>query len=158
MRAVPLGLRLFMEGVEVPVISAVVNIQPSTPATASVQIVPTDAALNFLPRTLVHLFYLDDHITDDDALAAKQSAAFARAESQGDFGPPPAPTAADLSRINASDHNYKLLFCGEVIGYTFAKTPQSRQMVLQCMDLSSYWDTCYQWFADYSVHGSGFTD
>lgn len=161
MRAVPLGLRLFLEGVEVPVISAVVNIQPSTPSTASIQIVPTDAALKFLPRTLVHLFYLDDHITDEDAIAAKQRLANAQqnnAEARGDFGPPPPSVSADLNRLNASDENYRLLYAGEVVGFTFVKSSTARNLVLQCMDLSTHWDTCYQWYADYSVHGSGFTD
>lgn len=136
MRAGPLGLRLFLEGVEVPVISAQVVIQPSRPATAAIQIVPLDSALDLLPRTLVHLFYMEK-IEEGDEDQAR---------------------AYGLNRLGTPDTSYKLLFSGEVIGYNYAKTPTSRQLVLQCMDLSSYWDTCYQWFADYSVHGTGLTD
>lgn len=54
-----LKLRLFLEGVEVPVISANVSISVNAPATASIQILPLDEAAAFRPRTMVHLFYLD---------------------------------------------------------------------------------------------------
>lgn len=54
-----LRLRLFLEGIEVPVISANVNISVNAPASASIQIIPLDEAATFRPRTMVHLFYLD---------------------------------------------------------------------------------------------------
>lgn len=147
-KAVPLGLRLFMEGVEIPVISAQVDIQPNSPATASIQIVPADSALALLPRTLVHLFYLDyaafeEYSGDGEPTDQEKKQVEARPE---------------LNRFVAPDRYYKLLFSGQVIGINYAKTPVSRQMVLQCMDLSIYWDTCYQWFADYSVGGDALTD
>lgn len=151
MRAAPLGLRVFCEGVEIPGIAAQVSIQPGSPATASIQIVPTDAALSILPRTLVHLFYLDDMLTEQEAAMARDRVS--KAYRNG-----PGTTIPEVDRIEAPDEQYKLLFVGEVIGVNYSKTPVSRQMVLQCMDLSSYWDACYQWFADYSVHGGGFTD
>jgi len=142
MRAGPLGLRLFLEGVEIPVISAQVTMQPGAPAAAAIQIVPLDQALSFLPRTCVHLFFLEK-ITEEDTETQL------KLQEEG---------RADLNRLNAADVNYKLLFAGEVIGYNYSKSPSSRQLILQCMDLSSYWDTCYQWFADYSAQGSGLTD
>ena len=58
----PLHLRLFLEGEEVPVIAAQVQINMSAPATASIQIIPLDTALDFLPRTMVHLFFLDSRV------------------------------------------------------------------------------------------------
>ena len=70
----PLGLRLFLEGIEVPVISAQITIQPSQSALCSIQIIPTNASMTFKPRTLVHLFYLDT-IADSDIEAARGSAA-----------------------------------------------------------------------------------
>jgi hypothetical protein len=142
MRAGPLGLRLFLEGVEVPVISAQVSSQASNPAAATIQIVPLDSALNLLPRTCVHLFYIDDLSKKDRTLAEENAR-------KG---------IDDQNRIVAHDPAYKVLFIGEVIGYNYSKAPDSRQLVLQCMDLSSYWDTCYQWFADYSAQGDGLTD
>jgi len=143
-KVTPLGLRLFLEGVEVPVISAQVNAAPDQPALASIQIVPTDMALHLLPRTLVHLFYLDDKPLDDkDGPRQAQDGSFSE---------------ANFNRFDAPDNQYKLMFVGEVTGYNYGKNPDSRQLILQCMDLSTYWDSCYQWFADYSVGGGGLTD
>ena len=142
--AAPLGLRLFLEGVEVPCIAAQVSIQPSNPSSATIQIIPTDSSLLFLPRTLVHLFFLDDELT-----AADRS----RLDKAGDYE-----VDHGVDRFDVEDDRYRLLFCGEIIGYNYSKDPSSRSMVIQCLDLSSYWDTCYQWFADYSVGGSGLTD
>jgi hypothetical protein len=139
----PLGLRLFLEGVEVPVISAQVSIQPSQPAGAAIQIIPLDSALLLLPRTLVHLFYLDNEFVE--ASSTSRNDTFGRVKD-------------DLNRFQVADEQYKLLFAGEVIGLNYTKTPTGRSMVLQCMDLSSYWDTCYQWFADFSVGGNGLYD
>jgi hypothetical protein len=133
----PLGLRLFLEGVEVPVISAQVTISPDQPALAAIQIVPTDMSLAFLPRTLVHLFYLDN-------------TSF-RGGGRRQF-------PANQNRVNAPNDDYHVLFCGEVLGYTFSKTTDQRQIVLQCMDLSTYWDTCYEFFSDYSINGTGMFD
>jgi len=45
----------------------------------------------------------------------------------------------------ALDDHWKLLLSGEVIGYEFAKSHTRRNVVLHCMDLSIYWDTCYQY-------------
>jgi hypothetical protein len=72
-KVAPLGLRLFLEGVEVPVIAANVTVQPNMPATAAIQIIPTDMGLYFLPRTLVHLFYLDSYLTDDEMELARKT-------------------------------------------------------------------------------------
>jgi len=145
----PLGLRLFLEGVEVPVISAQVNAAPDQPATAAIQVIPTDMALHLLPRTLVHLFYLDPYGEDDTVAIPKGKT---RVSEDGSF------QEANFNRFDAPDELYKLLFVGEVGGFTYGKNPDSRQLVLQCHDLSTYWDTCYQWFADYSVGGGGLTD
>lgn len=140
----PLGLRLFLEGIEVPVVSAQVNISPDQPSMAAIQIIPSDTALHLLPRTLVHLFYLDNEVILTGP--PKKSAS----GGTGDI---------NLSnRFDAPDSQYKILFTGEVIGFNYSKTSDSRQLVLQCMDLSSYWDTCYQWYVDYSVGGNGLTD
>jgi hypothetical protein len=64
-----LNLRLFIEGREVPIIAASVNVVPNSPATASLQIIPTDTVFLFKPRTAVHLFffdYLDEEAIGDD--------------------------------------------------------------------------------------------
>jgi hypothetical protein len=146
----PLGLRLFLEGIEVPVIAAQVSAQPSQPAVAAIQIVPTDSALLFLPRTLVHLFYLDSELTIEDRAISDRILA-----EQELF---PESRRTKIDRFDVEDERYKILFTGEVVGFNYQKTPSSRSLVLQCLDLSSYWDTCYQWFAEFAVGGNGLTD
>lgn len=55
-----LHIRLFLEGVEVPVISADVQSTLDGPGTsASIQVVATPEVGRLRPRTLVHLFFLD---------------------------------------------------------------------------------------------------
>lgn len=142
-KAEPLKLRLFLEGIEVPVVAANVQIQRGQPAQSSIQIVPTDSALLLLPRTFVSLFFLDSKPNPQDYEPIEETTA------EEDVRPRRGPIP---------DSRYKLLFEGEVIGYNYSKTPTGKSMILQCLDLSSYWDACYQWFADYSVNGDGFTD
>jgi hypothetical protein len=116
-----LGLRLFLEGIEVPVISAQIQIIADSPAAASIQIIATDRAIDFLPRTMVHLFFYD----------------FVAAESY-------TPTADQSAE--AFDHQqYKLLFMGEVQGVSFSKDSSNRSIMLSCVDFSNYWDTTYQY-------------
>lgn len=132
-----LHLRLFLEGIEVPVIAASVQCNINAPATASIQVVPTDRVLELKPRTLVHLFFYDYTL--------------------------------DLPLSNPTENNpvgkevdplkgYKLLFGGEVVGIASMKTPLARQMVLQCADWSTYWDTTYQMFISFAPHGNFLTE
>ena len=132
-----LKLRLFLEGVEVPVISAVVNAGVNTPATASIQVIPTDDIHRIKPRTLVHVFFLDLYPSETHF----KSEAFLEDRDQ----------PRDKGRLGQAaqdgiDGNYRLLFAGEVIGYTFAKSMGQRQAVLQCMDFTTYWDAAKQYF------------
>lgn len=147
----PLGLRLFLEGVEVPVISAQVSVQPGVPASAAIQVVPSDGALLLMPRTLVHLFYLDNQFLDSTTPSLLTSTA-RNAKGQ------PLRAQDDQNRFTVADEQYKLLFSGEVVGYNYQKSSTGRAMILQCLDFSSYWDTCYQWFAEFAVGGDGLTD
>jgi len=117
-----LGLRLFLEGVEVPVISAQIQVVGDAPAAGTLQIIATDNALKILPRTVVHLFFFD----------------FVDATS-------PLTTAGDNPPENFDYENYKLLFAGEVQGISFSKEPGNRSIILSCVDLSNYWDTTYQY-------------
>ena len=153
-KASPLGIRLFLEGHEVPVISAQVTAAPNRAAVASIQVIPSGMGLHLLPRTLVHLFFLDD-ISLVRKGTLKPGEALAEAAAKIDAAEEGSPS---LNRISADDKDYKLMFCGEIIGFNYSKTPTGRQLVLQCMDLSSYWDACYQWFADYSPGGTALTD
>jgi hypothetical protein len=126
-----LGLRLFLEGVEVPVIGASVTVAANTPAAASIQVIATDRVLDLLPRTVVHLFFYDFI----DAAAPREAAQV---------------TAGVQGTTDALNENYKLLFMGELQGIAFQKDSGSRAVVLNCVDFSNYWDTTYQ----YNFQGS----
>jgi hypothetical protein len=128
----PLHLRLFLEGEEVPVISAQVQINTSAPATASIQIIPLDSAMDFLPRTMVHLFFYDSRVDT----------------SQG-------PRQEGVSNLVGE---YRLLFSGEVMGFAYSQTPASRGIVLQCMDFSNYWDSAHVMAISYGPGGNAFTN
>lgn len=137
--AKPLSLRLFLEGVEVPVVSAAVQIGVNAPAVASIQVVPLDQATELRPRTMVHLFFLDhyDVQTPDHAH----------------------PTIGEQDRAHPDlMKNYKLLFAGEIVGFSFVKTPASRAVVLQCFDFSNYWDSCHATAIDWGPNGNAFHD
>lgn len=128
-----LKLRLFLEGIEVPVISATVNIGIGAPASCVLQIIPTDKAMNFLPRTTVHLFYYD---FEGDLV--------------GDYAQTDEGTEDELFE------RYKLFFSGEMV--TAQETQNAagqRSVVLQCLDFSVYWDTAYQYMLTFGPNGTG---
>lgn len=109
-----LHLRLFLEGIEVPVISASVNAAIGSGATATVEIIPDDTVDQILPRTTVHIFYLD-------SFAYSQSGA-----------------------SEPKSTHYKLMFAGEVFSVSSQKAGMgSRSVNLNCMDFSNCLDTNY---------------
>jgi hypothetical protein len=159
-----LKLRLFLEGVEVPVISASVQVTPNAPAACSIQIPPLPTGLKFLPRTLVHLFFYDMYQAAGpfsttsgarDVRKDRQPTDTERntistitIESDGPGGPTPPsidPTQITVNAKDLEDGRYKLLFGGEVVGQQWTKNESQRSLVLQCMDWSNYWDYAYQW-------------
>jgi hypothetical protein len=109
-----ISLRLFLEGIEIPVISASVTATVGSPASASIEIIPDSKAELLLPRTVVHLFFLD-------------YAEFSRSSRT-------APTLSD----------YKLLFCGELFTLSENKMGAgSRAVTLSCLDFSNILDTSF---------------
>lgn len=111
MKGKRLNLRLYIEGIEIPVISANVTSGENSPASAIVQIPPHDAALDIKARSMVHLFWLDY----DDV-------------------------------VSSGDDQWKCIYTGEVISVKDMRSASGqRAIILQCMDHSSYWDTCYQY-------------
>ena len=54
-----LNLRLFIEGIEVPVIGASVTSAVGSPSQASIEVIGDRTVLEFPPRTMVHLFIYD---------------------------------------------------------------------------------------------------
>lgn len=128
----PLHLRLFLEGEEVPVVSAQVSINTSAPATAAIQVIPLDSGMDLMPRTMVHLFFLDTRV--DTALG---------------------PRLEGQSNLSGT---YRLLFSGELVSFAYSQTPASRGLVLQCMDFSNYWDSCNVMAISYGPGGNAFTN
>ena len=159
-----LHLRLFLEGVEVPVISAVVQAQPNAPAACSIQIPANDLALQLKPRTLVHLYFYDFYRGApalDRAWVEGEGIAVDYAERDPDLEgliPPERFDATQAQRdADLENQNYRLLFGGEVVGINVEKTPMSRGVTLQCLDWSMYWDYAFQYqVSAYSLGGGGY--
>lgn len=160
-------IRLFLEGVEIPVIAASIAGAPNSPATCSIQIPPLVEGTRLLPRTLVHLFFQDSYETANPYVLDSSTS--------GNTASPDGPDARDIdaqiverypelltlsatacgdNRPKWSNRRYKLCFGGEVIGFQWTKTPLTRSLVLQCEDWSNYWDYAYQW-SNTSIFGPG---
>jgi len=121
-------LRLYIEGIRIPVISAVVSGGTNTPATAAIQILPDPAAMDFPPRTLIHLFFYD-------------------------FGHPNEAQYEGLD-LDEEHEAYKLLFWGDLVMVQRQQTPRVDNIVIQCTGVSSYWEQAKQYFKDGSALSS----
>lgn len=158
-----LHLRLFIEGVEVPVISAVVQSQPNAAAAATIQIPANDMALQLKPRSLVHLYFYDFYRgapAADRAWVAGESIAVESRDRDPDLEgliPPERLETTDAQEAtDLENQNYRLLFGGEVVGINVEKTPMSRGITLQCLDWSLYWDYAFQYqVSGFSLGGGG---
>lgn len=158
-----LKVRLFIEGIECPVIAVQVQAQPNGPAHASIQIPPTDLATRLLPRSCVHIFFLDRYEQANPYLTLKGNdrknidrlapTPYEQARRKKQEGAEDAETDEQYAN-DVKNVRYKLLFAGELFGYQWSKTPTSRSIVLQCMDMSNYWDYAYQ-FNNTDLFGPG---
>lgn len=160
-----LRLRLFIEGVEVPVVSANIQSAKNAPVACSIQIPANDYALDLRPRSLIHLFMYDIYngappeaqvsvggpgirVVDRDSGVDPELA--------GLFPPERFESTTEQDLTDLENENYKLIFGGEVVGIHFSKSPTSRSIVLQCLDWSSYWDIAYQYqVSGMSLGGGG---
>lgn len=133
-----LRIRLFVERIEVPVIAATIVATEGAGAIAQIEIVPTDRALTFPPRTTVHLFFLDyQEFERTDGRDLGDGIKHASLIPQGGE--------------YQLDQFYKLLFMGEMFSSTMVKSGAgSRSLVLQCVDFSNYWDTAYMYQLRYA--------
>ncbi len=148
--ATRLKLRLFLEGVEVPVIAANVQCVPNSPIVATIQVPPLAEGTRLLPRTAVHLYFLDFYATTNPFLDARSLGSdlndpTAEDELSGNSG---------LSEGDSRNRDYKLLFGGELVGFAWTKSQNNRSLVLQCEDWSNYWDYAYQ-FENNDIFGPG---
>jgi hypothetical protein len=128
--AEPLHLRLFIEGFEVPIISAVITANEGAPASGQLEIVPANAGLHLLARSKVTVFFFDGG-ADIRATRTNEHVE---------------PEERVLER-----EGYYLLFSGEVFSITYSKSGAgARSLVLQCLDDSNNWDTSYLYTLRYS--------
>lgn len=136
-------------------ISAQVTCAPNSPAVAVIQIPPLSAATTFHPRTMVHLFFLDLYKSSPATNTAKPQ----DGEQRGERNPALRDRVSDKKRTAEDEHdietdiaasrdldnnNWKLLFGGEVVGFSWTKATSQRSVILQCEDWSNYWDYAYQ--------------
>lgn len=139
MKVERLHLRFFLEGVELPIVSITVTMQRDSPATAAIQIVPTPIAFLIQPRTLVHVFFLDD--TRVDMTTGVYGSSEMEAVNTGYEVPEVEDAEVVVPDVPAEYTKYRLLFVGEVMGFSYVKGESNRAVVLQCQDLSNYWDS-----------------
>lgn len=154
----PILLRLFAEGIEIPCMSAQVTVQPNAPAQCVLQVPPSSLGIRLLPRTVIHLFFLDSLETAASVLTYRGDARQAREQR---------PSLYEVSKQRANEflngeelereernHRYKLLFGGEFVGFGTQQSATSRSLVLQCLDFTNYWDYAYQ-FNNTDIFGPG---
>lgn len=147
-----LKLRLFLEGVEVPIVGVQLQCLPNAPLLAAIQVPPVPEGTRLKPRTLVHVFFLDPYEEESPFLSASRSSstpsnrmdpssyeqAMNRAANSVNASDPESNPIEDYTR-------YKLFFEGEMLGFEWSKDQSQRALVLQCADPSNYWDYAYQW-------------
>lgn len=159
-----LRLRCFLEGVEVPIIGIQVMGLPNAPLMASLQLPPLAEGTRLLPRTLVHVYFLDFYEDESPFLSSSSSmsagsennpSAYEQALRQrlDQLDEAPDATEKDLANDYANEQ-YKLLFVGEIVGFDWTKNQAQRSLILQCADLSNYWDYAYQW-SNTGIFGPG---
>ena len=158
-----LRLRLFLEGVEVPVIAATLQCSPNGPSVASIQVPPLAEGTRLHPRTVVHLFFYDMYTATSPFIETQAKQGDGKndptnADKQQTDGDPGTSMNDASNRMSDEDgalRNYKLLFVGELSGFQWTKNVRHRSLVLQCVDLSNYWDYAYQW-TNTGLFGPGF--
>lgn len=160
-----LRLRLFIEGVEVPVVAANVQSTKNAACAASIQIPANDFAMDFRPRSLVHLFMFDLYNGAPPEAQVSVGGPGIRVVDRDDgvdpelaglFPPERFESTTEQDLTDLENENYKLFFGGEIVGIQYSKSPTSRSVTLQCMDWSSYWDVAYQYqVSGYSLGNGG---
>lgn len=107
--AKPLFAKLFLEGFEVPLVSATITSNVGQASIAYIEVVPLAEIVDIKPRTHVLVSVRDLNNPDED-----------------------------FPYIKAWE--------GEVFGFSMSKTPQSRNITLSAIDMSSYWDNALLYF------------
>ena len=122
-----LGLRCFIEGVEVPIMSVSVRAHIMKSAMATVEIPAAPEVMDFKPRSLIHIFYWDS----------------SKAERQGRRM---TPTASPTSESRGNPYKWHLLFAGEAAGFKYLRDGTSMKIQLTVVDFTSYWSSAKLYF------------
>lgn len=120
-----LKIRCFLEGFEIPVISASVVSSINDIARANVEIIATPEALLIRPKTSIVIYYYDD-------IGAVTK------------------TTGEIGVEKADDSLYKLMFFGEVSAISMNKTSSGRVVSLTCVDHFENLSRAYAYFVDQS--------
>lgn len=147
-----LRLRLFLEGIEVPVIAANIQTAPNSPAVATIQIPPLPAATKMHPRTTVHLFFLDlyksssaiNDTSQQGPSTSERRASQAEREQERLNDGASTDEAIFAGAADKQNDQWRMLFGGEIVGFTWTKNTSNRSIILQCEDWSNYWDYAFQ--------------
>ena len=132
------GLRLFIEGVEVPIVGVDVSAGIMQPATANITVPATEKLHELKPRSLVHVFYFDNSKT----LGAMRP-------DLEDFA------GAGFTKSPDNPYTWHLLFTGEYMALRYVKSASSRHAILSCSDFTSYWDLVKMYWGGGSTENVG---
>jgi len=126
-----LNLRLFIDGVELPVVGARCTFADNADAQADIQVIATDHMFDLLPRSMIHLFYYED-----------ADYTFKEGSESG-FG------IADPRR-------WKMLFAGELASVRLQKQDGQRAGILSCVGPMNYLDFIRQHYLNFRNGGVEF--
>jgi len=115
--ALPLDFQLYLEGVPVDFESITITSQVGVPSVANISIPPTVLSQKILPRTSVHVFYME----------------------------PTEVYSSDAPEELIGKPVFKLLFEGEVMAISYNKSTNSRSTVLICSDITNNFDYAYRY-------------
>lgn len=132
-----LGLRVTIEGIEVPVVNITANVSVMGHARAQITVPATDAIHKLLPKSLIHAYYFDGSARVDGGRYATTG-------------------TESLALINDADitnpHRWKLLFVGEFHSLQYMKTLGNRTVTLGCYGFTSYWDQAKIYWGSGGIH------
>ena len=140
-----LHVRLFIDGVELPVTAVSVAFTEGQGSQCSATIIPIDEMHDIRPRGLVTVFCLDSK-ADDTKIQVRPGDVGSSILGGTDAG-------EVLGAPTASIDEYKLLFMGEMTGINYQKTPSGRSAMITCLDFLSYLDSIKMYGANYSSGG-----
>lgn len=140
-----LGLRLFIEGIEIPIVSINTSATKMRAAQAHIVIPASDKVHNLLPRSVVHVFYYD-------ASRAPRNASGESMAGDGELDG----SRPDLKSDPTNPYRWHLMFTGEAMGYSYNKRASARHITLIVADFTNYWDTARIYYGSGGITNRSF--